>query len=158
MYASMDIPPFFFSIIGIVLLITTGIMLTLAIFYYRSILRVLNGIRNGLMGGPVFQLPSIKVFTVFACIFIGFSVLSSLINMITYPILLGGSITDMYSALYSLPHEIRRFIEPLIANIELRIILTSISALVTSAGSILCIIVLNRFNNRLKASQSLTDY
>jgi len=157
-YSSMDFGPAVFTALGVVILIATVMALILVIFYFRSILRVLNGIRNGVTGGPVFELPGIKAFTVFICIFTGVSLFSALIYVVAYPIIFGDSISNMYSTLYSLPYEFRRFIEPFVTSMELRVVLSSISSFVTNVGSIILVIVLNRFNNKLKSGQSLTDY
>jgi len=138
------------NVIGFIILLFTAIMLTYAIIYYRSILRVLTGIRNGLSGKPIYSLPGIKVFTVLLCISIGSTVLSLFTSLSTLSVMSGDVYSNMFSSLYDLPDELYNIIEPFLANFGRNLILSAISVIVSNAGTLMCIIVLNRFNNRLK--------
>jgi len=138
-----DVGPAVFIILGITFVIVTGIILVFGILYFRSAMRVLGGIKEGLTGAPVFQLPGIKLLTVLFCITIGFTLLVALFSPLVAPAIFD----EMYS---DLPDIFRDTFKPFIAIPGVSIVLSSIFTVVANAGSLLCVIVLNRFNGRLK--------
>jgi len=143
------------SIVGVTLLVVAALATPIIIVYFRSVLRVLNGIRRGILGHPTFELPGIKVFTVFMCIFVGFSVLNALI----YGTLYSPMSDEMYySAFSSLPYEFRYVFDSFVGDVGRNLALTSISMLVSNAGTVILIIILNRFNNRLNPNSQFTSF
>jgi len=138
------------TIIGIVFLVMSGVMLTIIIIYYRAVLRVLGGIKKGLSGAPVFTLPSIGVFTVMICIMIGCTLLSTLFSAMLPP-----SYFEVMNSeiLHDMPEVFLSIYGPLLENTGTTVMLSAITTFVTNIGSILCIVVLNRFNGKLKLSR-----
>jgi len=137
------------NILGVSLLIGAAVAMVFIILYFRSVLRVLNGIRDGLSGKPVFTLPGIKFLTVYTCITIGSTLLSSLSNLSTLFLYNGDSYYNMYSSLNELPDELFYFLRSLMTS-GYNLVFLTICGVVASVGTLFFIIVLNRFNKSLR--------
>jgi len=138
------------NVIGVTLLITAAIVLVFTILYLRSVLRLLNGIRDGLSGKPVFSLPGIKFFTVFTCIMLGFALLSSLSTLSTLSTYTGDMYASTLSTLSDLPDEFATIFEPFLTNTGFIYVISLISGIAANIGTLLYIIGLNRFNKSLR--------
>jgi MFS family permease len=134
------------NVIAIVLLISAIVALVISIIYFKSILRLLAGIKSGMQGNPVYELPGIRTYTVLTCIMIGAVLLGTIISFVTLSTISGDVRYYMYSALYDLPSEIRSIIEPFINGFGISLVVSSISSVVAYVGSLILVIALNRFN------------
>jgi hypothetical protein len=127
----------FLRIIGLLMLPVAVIIAVFSIIYFKFTMDVLGGIKKGIALNTFNPLPRIRVFTVLTCIIVGLmvllaatgatslSMLDGFVNNIFYQ--LGG--TETYSMV--------------------SIALSTIFTLVESAGVIICVVVLNRFNKSL---------
>ena len=88
---------------------------------FKAALGVLGGIRKGISTNVFVPLPSMKLFTVMACIFIGFAVLGALWTFRNAAL----GYVDMWTGI------------------------SGLFTLVTSGGSVVCIVALHRFNGSL---------
>ncbi|MDR0326168.1 MAG: zinc ribbon domain-containing protein [Oscillospiraceae bacterium] len=129
--------------IGFVGLLITGGIVTFSIIYFRATLKVVGGIRNGIERNTFDAIPDISVFSILSYIGIGFSVLNGLMT--------AASFRAINEALWSLPSDIGNIIRPLLmGGSGSTATFYVFFSLVASAGTVICIIVLNQFNNSLK--------
>ena len=127
--------------VGIILLIILAGAIIIIVFYYRSVFRIISGIQNGIRNNIIYPLRSIKFFSVLTYIGAVFSVLSAVFSF--------GSMRVFNEAIYSLPSEFSGFIEPIAGTLTGHGALSAILTIIGSVGTVLCVMVLNRFNNSL---------
>jgi len=149
----MDNSPGLMNGIGVAFLITAIIVLLVLIFYYRALFQIFNGIKGGMMGRPVFKLDGVVLFTVFMGISIGLGLLTAIINVFILPPVSNDVYYSLYSALYDMPSDLRNVLEPIFISTLDTALYSTIASTLSNVGTLLCIIVLNRFNGRLKTDR-----
>ena len=125
--------------IGIIILIIAAIVVTLAVIYYRSVLMLISGIQNGIANNSFNPLPGIKTFTIFTYIIVAFAVLG-ILSMAASTGTINELMNDTYGSIDA--------IKPYISSFNVTAF-SIISTLASNAGIVICIIVLNKFNNNL---------
>jgi hypothetical protein len=166
--SGFDIPQIVYDIIGVATLIGVGLLVLIAImvviivFYYKALLSLLKGIREGITKNTRGPLPGVILFTVFTCI----SVASALITAIATAVAIGflnAAVSNFLNEflnefLYSLdiPVEVWGYIDGFIEGfVDTEALfgspITGLLPVVRNAGILMLIISLNLFNGRLKA-------
>ena len=126
-------------ILGIMFLIIVAIAVTLIVIYYRSVLMLISGIRKGIANNSFNPLPGIKTFSIFTYIIVVFAVLSTLLMAVS-----AGSINTLMNDAYGSIEAIKPYISSYTVSA-----FSIVSTLASNAGIVICVIVLNRFNNSL---------
>jgi len=134
------------SAIGIAFLVLTVIIVVFIIIYYRAILRIFRGIRDGIMYNYLTPLRGVGVFSVLTYIGLVFSIIAA-IGMISSAGFINNLVSD---AINSIPMDYFGISGGLLGSVANTNIFSSLCTIIHSLGSILCIVVLNRFNNSLK--------
>jgi len=128
-------------IVGIVLLVFIAIMIVFTIVYYRAILGIIGGIRNGILYNTSKPLRGVGVFSVLAYIGAGCAVLFALASIAT-----SGAANEV---LYSLPSEYWSLYEPVMDSLAGGTALSVVFTAIYNIGTVICVTVLRRFNNSL---------
>ena len=129
--------------VGFFVLLLGGVLAVFMVIYYRALFRLIGGIRNGITYDtytPLTPLPGVKIFSILAYISVGFTVLSTIISNV--------AVRNIGSFARQIPPDMRAMLEPYMDSMSNNTFST-IFNLMTSAGIILCIVVLNKFNNSL---------
>jgi MFS family permease len=138
-------------IVGILFLPFSGILVVYIVIYYKALLKLLSGIQRGISSNVFVPLPGIKAFTVITYIAVGIAALGAFVML---GIAVSGPLYtyDMYYWMHDLPWESQQILGSFIGSFYgiASLALSSLSTLITQAGTVLCVIVLNRFNNSLK--------
>ena len=131
-------------VVGIILLLLTAGITILIIVYYRAVFRVIGGVRSGLVHNTIKPLRGLKTFSVMTFIFIGFAVLFSITSIFAVSAI-GSMIGDI---MFYIPGELTFIIEQIIPSAATAL-LTAICTIAANAGTVICVISLNRLNNNL---------
>ena len=141
-----------FIAVSLVIFIVAGGLLTIAIMYFKAILRVLNGIKDNMLHDTFNMLEGVTVVTVLTCIFSALSIIFLLILAA-----LDGFFVSLANG--TLPDEIMREIPPEVVNAFAEqygtgagsgFLVSTLFTLVSLTGGIICLVVLNKFNNEIK--------
>jgi hypothetical protein len=146
-----DIITGIFAFLGVILLVIAAVTVTILIFYYRAVLRLIDGIRDGIIRNVLFPLPSVTAFIVFMSIFTGFTVIAALGGSVTIGVaneMVSGFIGDLLSVF---PGELLEILNiDQFADSPFGSPLKALLPLVKSAGIIMLLVALGQFNNKLK--------
>jgi hypothetical protein len=106
---------------------------------------MLAGLGNGITYNSFNPLPGIKTFTILTYIMVGFSVLGALTTIIAV------SAADAFirDLLWALPDMISDAVRGAIFPSSGVLAFQTMCTLMTAAGTVMCIIVLNQFNEKL---------
>jgi len=118
------------------------------VFYFVAFLKVLSGIRNGIRYNKFEKIRGIKSFTIFAYIAIGFGILYS-VGMMIFAV----QYTEiMQNMLWDLPWYMQDFYLDNMgwAYDPNYIAVWGVGSIAVYAGSVLCLITLNKFNKSIK--------
>ena len=132
--------------IGLIAILVAGGMVTFIVIYFKAVLTMLGGIRNGLMTNGFVPLPEIKTFTILTYIMVGFSVLGAIVGIIaTFALnaLLG-------PVLYMLPGFLADIVWGMFPSPAV-VAFTTLFELAYNAGIVVAIVVLNKLNGRIMA-------
>jgi len=124
------------------LLIAAGAVVFIVI-YFKAVLKILTGIRNGLTYNSFTPLPEMKRFTILTYIMVGFAVLSAIMT--------AAAIGLMHNVLGMLPDFLYSAMASMLLASPATAALNLLLTLSYNAGIVMCIIVLNQFNNKLMA-------
>jgi len=147
-----------FIVIGITIITTFGLLAVFYLFYYKYVLKIISGIKRGIMDNVVKPLKGVVFLMVITFFGLG-SAITSAFMMISMMITNRSNTFDMYdqlyNSLYHIPREYR-LIEPFLRAVSRpsNSILLTAGTIAVQIGAILCIIVLNRFNGSLKRACS----
>ena len=130
---------------GSAMLLVTGGVVAFIVIYYKAILSVISGIRDGIMRNLFNPLPGIKTFTILAYIGIGVSVLFTSLSSFLLP-------QYMNMIIYAIPSDYQDIVESMLPSSGSGF--TLFFTLVMNAGIVVCIVVLNQFNNSLLYNRS----
>jgi len=132
--------------VGVVALLVAGGMVVFIIIYFKAVLQMLAGLSHGVTYNTFNPLPGIKTFTILTYIMVGFSVLSTLLSFIV-----ASAAQDfVWDIIYALPREFRDFITiDSIFPSSGALTFQTMCTLMTAAGTVMCIIVLNQFNEKI---------
>lgn len=133
--------------IGFFMLLIAGGVVVFAIIYFRALLGIIKGLRNGITYNIFQPLPSVKIFSILTYIGVGISVFGALITIAATNFIM----QNVWNVLQMIPRELHSIITPLIDGLSNTAISTFFT-LVTSGGIVVCLVVLNQFNNSLQAS------
>jgi hypothetical protein len=131
--------------IGIIALLIAGGMVTFIIIYFKAVLQMLAGISRGITYNTFNPLPGIKVFTILTYIMVGFSVLGAITTIIA----VSAAATFVNQILWQLPDYVRDIVGGSIFPPSGELAFQTMCTLMTAAGTVMCIIVLNRFNEKI---------
>ncbi|MCL2082745.1 MAG: zinc ribbon domain-containing protein [Oscillospiraceae bacterium] len=131
---------------GFLALLIAGGIVAFSIIYSKAALQTIGGIRDGIIHNLWKPLSGLKIFTIFTYISVGLSALSSLAMIGS-----GSAISEaMNEILYDLPGGLGElFQSAIVGSFSGSIITSSFFHLVSSAGTVVCIVVLNQFNDSL---------
>jgi hypothetical protein len=130
------------AVIGV--LIAIGIMVAYLIFYYIALLKILNGIRDGLTTNVFTPLRGVIPFSVLAWISIGIVALNAIVTLAA-----AGFLQGFYNdLLWEVPREFRGVVEGLLPSPG-GLQLASFFSLVGAAGQGVLLVMLSRFNQSL---------
>jgi len=127
------------SLIGIIFFLG-AIFILLAAFiavFFSFVLKLLGRIRSGITNNSLGPIPGIKAFTVLAYISVGINILTGILEVFAYSIL--------HSMIFSIPYDLLVSFSTLLQSS----VFSFIAILVTSAGVVIFLIVLNQFNKSL---------
>ena len=133
--------------IGLVVLLIAGGMVTFIIIYFKAVLQMLAGIGNGFTYNSFNPLPGIKTFTILTYIMVGFSVLGAISTVIAVT----AATAFLNNILWSLPDFISGAVRDMLLPSSGVLAFQTLCTLLTAAGTVMCIIVLNQFNTKLIA-------
>jgi len=135
-----------FMIVGIVFMAVTVIMLAIIIIYYKAILGILRDIRIGIMTNNPVPLRGVGVLKFFVYVGAAFTLLGS------FAMLGSAGIVDRYlnDMIYSMPYEYWDIFGVFTNAITANASLSAITSIITSAGTVICVVVLGKFNSNLK--------
>jgi len=132
---------------GIILLIAAGAVVAVAVLYFKAILKILANLLNGVTQNVFVPLPDIKMFTLLTYISVGLSAVGALASMII-SIVVGSYISAVTSMLPD-------FIGSMVQNIfGTGLPLDEFFTLAGLAGIVICVLVLNKFNNHYFGNSS----
>jgi len=135
------------GLIGVAIFFVLAILVLYIIFYYVPLLRILNGIRDGINFNQFGKIRGVVSLTVFSCIAIGFGVLSVVIMVV----FAAGFPQIMQNTMMDLPDYMQWYFDGFnLMHVQATMILTSIIPFITYAGNIICLVVLNKFNNSIE--------
>ena len=132
--------------VGVGLLIGMAVALVIAIVYFKAVFGVIKGIRNGIYRNIVSPLRGVTLFSVFAYI----GAVSTIITSLTSSFVSAASTGWIDEMLNILPGEYQGFYGSLMGTLPNYNVLYMLFTLMLSVGTVLCVIVLGRFNNSLK--------
>jgi len=135
------------AIFGIMFLVILVFMILYIVFYYSALLRLLSGIRNGIIQNVFTPIRGVTAFSVISFITVGFGILFT-IGMIA----MSGFMTEwMMDAMWYMEPWMQDIYGPMIqAFAPGTMIISMLFTLMTYIGTIICIVVLNKFNGSLK--------
>jgi hypothetical protein len=131
--------------VGLVALLIAGGMVTFIIIYFKAVLQMLSGISNGIAYNSFNPLPGIKTFTILTYIMVGFSVLGALTTIIA----VSAAQQFVWSIMRELPDILQSTVYDMLFSSTGVLAFQTMCTLMTAAGTIMCIIVLNQFNEKL---------
>ncbi|MCL2662161.1 MAG: hypothetical protein FWE83_02375 [Oscillospiraceae bacterium] len=136
-----------FMAVGLVSLLVAGGMVTFIIIYFKAVLQMLAGLSHGIMYNTFNPLPGIKTFTILTYIMVGFNVLGALTAIV--------SVTAAQQFVWSIMRELPDFLREAVYSVAFPssgvLAFQTMCTLLTAAGTVMCIIVLNQFNEKLVA-------
>ncbi|MCL2838863.1 MAG: hypothetical protein FWE04_07380 [Oscillospiraceae bacterium] len=138
------------AIVGIVFLVVMVIMILYIIFYYSALLRLLSGIRNGIKTNVFTPIRGVTAFSVITFITVGFGILGSIVM-----IAMSGFMNDLImDAMWYMDPWMQDIYRPLMGMFAPgMMVISGLFTLVTYVGTIICVVVLNKFNGSLKRGQ-----
>jgi hypothetical protein len=131
--------------IGLILLLVAGGLVTFIIIYFKAVLQMLAGITNGIVYNSFAPFPGIKQFTLLTYILVGISVTGALVTIISVV----AAQQLLWRILSEIPSEFRMFLNDLIFPNTVILTFQTLCTLATGAGIVMCILVLNQFNDKL---------
>jgi len=137
--------------VGVIGLLITGGLLTLFVIYFKAVLHMIRGIRNGILYNSFSPLPGIKVFSIITYIVVGFSVIAAFTGAVN-PGLEHAFMSGFNSGLNSAMGDFSGFGfgESMSATVPHGLsALNSLFSLIENAGTVLFLIVLHRFNGKI---------
>jgi hypothetical protein len=147
--------PVFAFVMAFVLAVTVAIFVCFLMFYYIALLRVIKSIREGLMTDRFVPLRGVTPFIVVSGIIIGFTLIGSLIGMMTVNSLDFNALSselqndESFAAIFGDAAWAEFFDELFAEMLEMPAqniyILSLIISVVTSVGSIMLLVTLNQF-------------
>jgi hypothetical protein len=130
-------------ITGVIILILTFAAAILIIFYFKSVLSVLKGIRGNISYNTFHPLLGIKTFTILTYIYVGLTVFGTLVSTVLFAV----SPVLAYAVFHDTPPMLMGIAAPFL-SFEFGIVL-SFFTLVTNAGIVVCVVALNILNKSL---------
>jgi hypothetical protein len=130
--------------VGLIALLVAGGMVTFIIIYFKAVLQMLGGLSNGIAYNSFNPLPGIKTFTLLTYIMVGFTVLGALATIIA----VSAAASFVNSLLWQMPDFIRSTVAGLFPQTGV-LAFQTMCTLMTAAGTVMCIIVLNQFNDKI---------
>jgi hypothetical protein len=106
---------------------------------------MLGGLGNGITYNSFNPLPGIKTFTILTYIMVGFSVLGALASIIA----ISAATSFINQILWQLPDFMREIVGGSLFPNSGVLAFQTMCTLMTAAGTVMCIIVLNQFNEKL---------
>ena len=153
----MEFISLMFDEVPVITSIIIGVLIAIILFiilYFKSVLTVLSGLRNGLQGKHHGKVRNVGLFTFLMSLIVGFAVLSSVITLVfvdfaqqmmstIFDDFFGfGEFSDIFGFFGFYP---LGFVEDILQGV----MLSAIFSLVENLGIILCLIALCGFNNSL---------
>jgi hypothetical protein len=130
--------------VGLIALLVAGGMVTFIIIYFKAVLQMLGGLNHGVTYNTFNPLPGIKTFTILTYIMVGFSVLGALMNIIA----VSAASSFVNQILWQLPDFMRGVVGGIFPSSGV-LAFQTMCTLMTAAGTVMCIIVLNQFNEKI---------
>ena len=131
--------------VGLIALLVAGGMVVFIIIYFKAVLQMLAGISHGVTYNTFNPLPGIKTFTILTYIMVGFSVLGALTSIIA----VSAASSFVYSIMWTLPDFMSDMVLGSIFPGSGTLAFQTMCTLMTAAGTVMCIIVLNQFNEKI---------
>ncbi|MDR2570185.1 MAG: hypothetical protein LBD23_07790 [Oscillospiraceae bacterium] len=128
--------------LAIFILFVSCVLVVYIYFYYRAILNILKDIKTGINSNCMTPLRDVKLFTIITYITVGFSALFSLVTIVAITFI-RNMVGDLLQMLQFVGMD---FVSDFLYAEQL----ASFFSLMRYAGIIVCLIVLNRFNNSLR--------
>ena len=132
---------------GFVLLLASGGIVAFMIIYFKAVLKTLAGIKNNLLYNTFYPLEGIKMFTILTYIGVGFTALLALISLFSLNVI-GGMIWD-------LPGFMRDIVWAALPSQGIAAF-NALFTLTHCAGIVICVKVLNDFNDSLQPNPYAT--
>jgi hypothetical protein len=131
--------------VGLIALLVAGGMVTFIIIYFKAVLQMLAGLSHGVAYNTFNPLPGIKTFTILTYIMVGFSVLGALTTIVA----ISAASSFIYQIMWELPDFLSDIVIGSIFPSGGTLAFQTMCTLMTAAGTVMCIIVLNQFNDKI---------